>query len=512
MDLSTVGIQTNFSVLDWYIVGIYLLIVVGIGVYIKRYISNMTDFMVAGRTLKTMLAVATVIGTELGLITVMYAAQKGFTGGFAAFHIALAGVFGTLLVGLTGFIVVPLRRMEVMTIPEFYGRRFGHGVRILGGTVLAFSGILNMGMFLKAGSLFVMGITGMTSEVELKILMTFLLGMVLLYTTLGGMVSVVVLDYIQFIVLSFGFLATSLFAINHLGLHNIIDTVSEFRGAAGFNPFHSEGFGIAYVVWMFFAESAGCAIWQPLAIRACSTESVHTVKKMYAVASIGFLIRIMLPCFLGICAFVYMTEVPVLRDIFLPEHGQVDSQITLMALPVFLSQILPAGFIGIITAGMLAALMSTHDSYLLCWSSVLTQDVVAPLFKKGLSSKTRLLLTRVFIVAIGIFILIWGLWYPLGQDLWDYLVISGAIYFAGAITLLTFGIYFKRSSKVGAYLALICGFGAFLGLKPIQNMLGIDISTEIVGLIIVALAAVLMVAGSVVFPDRFSSFTDRNKE
>ena len=104
-------------------------------------------------------------------------------------------------VGLTGFIVVPLRRMKVMTIPEFYEKRFGHGVRILGGAILAFSGILNMGMFLKAGSIFVVGVTGMTSDVELKIIMSVLLGMVLLYTTLGGMVSVAVLDYIQFVVL-----------------------------------------------------------------------------------------------------------------------------------------------------------------------------------------------------------------------------------------------------------------------------------------------------------------------
>ena len=90
MDLTIIGIQTNFSWLDWCIVGGYLLIVVGIGVYIRRYVTNATDFIVAGRGLKTFLGVATMIGTELGLITVMYSAQKGFTGGFAAFHIALA--------------------------------------------------------------------------------------------------------------------------------------------------------------------------------------------------------------------------------------------------------------------------------------------------------------------------------------------------------------------------------------------------------------------------------------
>ncbi|MFZ2145801.1 MAG: sodium:solute symporter family protein [Sedimentisphaerales bacterium] len=502
MEFNLTGIESNFSLIDWCIVIGYLIIIVAVGVYIKRYISNVTDFIVAGRGLKTFLAVATMIGTELGLVTVMYSAQKGFTGGFAAFHIALAAAIVTLVVGLTGFIVVPLRRMKVMTIPEFYERRFGHGVRILGGIILAFSGILNMGMFLKAGSIFVMGITGMTEDIHLKIIMTVLLGMVLLYTALGGMVSVVILDYIQFVVLSFSLLATSLLSIRYLGWNNIIETVSRLKGEAGFNPFHSEGFGTPYVVWMFFLGLVSCAVWQTAVIRACSADSTRTVKRLYTFASVGFLIRFLIPYFFGICAFVYISQHESLKSIFIPEGASVDSQVTLIAMPVFLSQIIPVGLIGIISAGMLAAFMSTHDSYLLCWSSVLTQDVVAPWFKKGLSSETRLLLTRIFIVAIGIFILVWGLWYDLGQDLWDYMAISGAIYFTGAIALLVFGIYWKRASKVGAYLALICGFGAVTGLKPVQTLLGIGLSSEVVGLTVIALAIVTMVVGSLVFPDR----------
>ena len=501
-DFDAVGIQTNFSTVDFCIVIIYLLIVVGIGVHIRRYTKNATDFIVAGRGLKIFLAIATMIGTELGLVTVIYSAQKGFTGGFAAFHIALAGAIGAPIVGLTGLIVVPLRRMKVMTIPEFYEKRFSRGVRILGGTILAFAGILNMGMFLKAGSTFVMGITGMTSQFELKIIMTALLAMVLLYTALGGMVSVVILDYIQFVVLSFSLLLTCVLSIRFLGWGNITDCVYKLHGEAGFNPFHNEGFGFSYVLWMLLLGLTNCAVWQTSVIRACSAENTSVVKKLYTVSSIGFLIRFLLPCFLGISALVYITQTPALKSVFLPANGPADAQVTLMAMPVFLSQLLPVGLIGFVTAGMLAAFMSTHDSYLLCWSSVLAQDVVAPWFKKPLSSGTRLLLARIFVVIIGIFILIWGLWYPLGQDLWDYMAISGAIYFAGAIALLGFGIYWKKASKVGAYLALICGFGALVGLKPVQELLNIDIATEIVGLIVVVAAAALMVVGSVIFPQR----------
>lgn len=502
MDLSSIGIGTNFGPIDWCIVVGYLVAVVAFGVYIKRYITNVTDFIVAGRGLKTFLAIATMIGTELGLVTVMYSAQKGFTGGFAAFHIGLASAIVALAVGLSGFVVVPLRRMKVMTIPEFYERRFGSGVRILGGTILAFAGILNMGMFLKAGSIFVMGVTGLTEAVHLKIIMTVLLGMVLLYTTLGGMVSVVVLDYIQFVVLSFSLLVASILSIRYLGWDSIVESVYAIKGEAGFNPFEGGGFGTDYVIWMFFLGLVNCAIWQTAVIRACSADSTRTVKRLYTLSSVGFLIRSLIPCFFGICALVYVSQDGALKAVFLPENSKVDSQVTLMAMPLFLSRILPTGLLGIVSAGMLAAFMSTHDSYLLCWSSVLTQDVVGPWFKGGLSSRVRLLLTRVFILSIGLFILIWGLWYDLGQDLWDYMAVTGAIYFTGAIALLVFGLYWKRASKVGAYLALISGFGAAVGLKPVQSLLGVTISSEVVGLAVIASAVVLMVVGSLGFPDR----------
>ena len=91
--LDSLNMPSNFSPWDWAIVAVYLAGTLAIGLYVNRYIKNMSDYVVAGRSLRPFLAVATMVGTELGLVTVMCSAQKGFTGGFAAFHIGLvAGV------------------------------------------------------------------------------------------------------------------------------------------------------------------------------------------------------------------------------------------------------------------------------------------------------------------------------------------------------------------------------------------------------------------------------------
>jgi SSS family solute:Na+ symporter len=259
---------------------------------------------------------------------------------------------------------------------------------------------------------------------------------------------------------------------------------------------------------IFTAGIVSCAVWQTSVIRACAAESTEVVRKLYTWSSIGFLIRFMIPQFLGICALVYLYQNDTTRSMFFTESGALvqDADLTLRALPTFLSQILPAGLIGLIGAGLLAAFMSTHDSYLLCWASVLTHDVIGPVAGGRLSTKAQLAISRLFIFLIGAFLLIWGLWYELGQDLWDYMLVSGAIYFTGAFALLLMGLYWKRASTVGAYLALVSGAFAIVGLTPVKLALGLGtLSGASIGLTTTGLALGLMVLGSLLFPNRTAS-------
>ncbi|MEM1249500.1 MAG: sodium:solute symporter family protein [Acidobacteriota bacterium] len=464
--------QGHFTTLDWALVVGYLAMTVALALLTRGRVSNMSDYVVAGRSLGTSLGVATMIGSELGLVTVMYSAQKGFTGGLAAFHIAVVAGMVTLLVGLTGFIVEPLRQHGVMTIPEYYERRFGRGVRILGGLLLAASGILNMGLFLKAGSIFLTSVTGLDDPFALKVTMTVLLLLVLAYVMTGGMMAVVLTDYVQFVVLSCGLLLSCFLAWRAVGWKEIVAAVETVHGAAGFDPFDGDGFGLRYVIWMAFtAGLVSCAIWQTAVARALSLRDPEDVKRLYRLSSVGFLVRFLIPNFLGVCALAYVVGRSDLADVFLPGGVPAGPEVTLAAMPVVLAEILPAGVLGLITAGMLAAFMSTHDSYLLCWSSVLTQDVVAPLLGDRLSEQARLLLTRSLVGIIGLFLLLWSLWYPLQQDLWDYMAVTGAVYFTGAFAVLLLGLYWRRASRTGAYAALGSGLVALTGLGPIQELL-----------------------------------------
>ncbi|HAD60295.1 MAG TPA: hypothetical protein DCG12_13715 [Planctomycetaceae bacterium] len=507
--------KTNFGAIDTVIVVVYLLVSLVIGLLVKRYAGSMENYIGAGRKVGPWLGVATMTGTELGLVTVMYSAQKGFTGGFAAFHMALIAFVGTLFVGLTGLIVGPLRRMEVLTIPEFYEKRFSKNVRVLGAVMLVLAGILNMGLFLKMGSMFIVGVTGLSSEGSaLMWVMTGLLLLVLAYTTLGGMISVILTDYIQFVVLAFGLLVATFIAISSLGWTTIFETVEQQLGAPGFDPtVEGSGFGWTYVFWMLItAGLVGSAVWPTAVSRALAMESEKAVRTQYSWSSVSFAIRFLIPYFWGICALVYMVATPQgadLRELFLGEKPINN----LYAMPFFLGRLLPVGLLGLVTAGMIAAFMSTHDSYFLTWSSVITQDIVAPLRKSPFPTESRVRLTRILIIAMGGYVLYWSMFYTGREDIWDYMAVSGGIYFTGSLVVLLLGLYWKKTSTVGAWLGLLAGLFMLLGLQPIQEAVGLRYRTQEgewtevltspqIGLFTVGVAIVLTIVGSFACPDK----------
>ena len=91
-----------------------------------------------------------------------------------------------------------------------------------------------------------------------------------------------------------------------------------------------------------------------------------------------------------------------------------------------------------------------------------------------------------------------------GSDaIWDYLGITGAVYFTGAISVVIFGLYWDKASSTGALLSMLGGFSALLGLEPIRNSIGLNINNpSIIGLGTLFLSMALMIFGSLFFPDK----------
>jgi SSS family solute:Na+ symporter len=301
---------------------------------------------------------------------------------------------------------------------------------------------------------------------------------------MGGMLSVVVTDYFQFIVLSVGLIFCVFYSILMLGWTNIFDSIEKIS-LTPYNPFESKG--SSYIVWQIILAFVSAVVWPTAITRALTMKDSQTVKKQYVWSSISFLIRFMIPCFIGICAVVYYNVDPLLED-------------TLSLMPRYLADILPVGLLGLVTAGMLSAFMSTHDSYLLCWSTIITNDIIEPLYGSKISSKNKINISRLIIVILGIYILYWGLFYKGSDSIWSYIGITGAVYFSGAIVVLIGGLYWEKASETGAILALIGGLLALIGLEPIREYLAINLNPEQIGLLSILFTFLMMIFGSLLFP------------
>lgn len=463
--------------------------------------SRLAEFFVSGRDLRLATAVATLGATEIGLITIAYNAQKGFNEGFAAFHIGLAAFVGCAIVGLTGFIVKPLRRANVLTIPEYYGQRYGQDVRVLGATVMAAGGILNMGLFLKVASLFLLALLGIDPQSGLVTpLMVALVIIAVAYTCYGGMRSVIATDVFQFVLMVAALLVATAVLLTLVSPSATVDIVEAKKGISGFDPLQNENFGLTYIAWMVFvAGVVSSAIWPTALSRALCIAREDDVPKAYLIASIVFMGRMILPAFLGVLAFAYVNgaatpETTATIDTTLRAYGP---DADLIATPLMMGLALPEILVAFLAVAMFASFMSTQDGYLFCWSSIIARDILGPLTNRTDDVSFQINATRIGIVVIALYELYWGLIYGGNEDIWDYLAISGSIYFCSGVVLLAGGLYWKRATRRGALLALFAGFSALAGLGPIKSALGLGgISAPVIGFSAVALATLAFILGS----------------
>ena len=500
---------TNFGTADWIIVAVYLLVVVSVGVVVNRYIHNVTDYMVGGRASGAALNSASYIGTGLGLVTIMYASIEGFTRGFSYVFLAVLGLVTVFAVGFSGLAIFRLRKLKLLTIPEYFEYRFTKRLRILTGIVCALAGILNMGLFPKMGAIFIANVTGLADSPNqvaiVNIIVTILVVLVVLYTMLGGMVSVLVTDYFQFLILSVGMGFGLYVCLTHaeLGWENMTNTLIQYRGESGFNPFHTDSYGVTFIIWVAIAGISSTILWAPEASRALTCKDPQAAKNTFMLSSPGSFFRLACPALWAIAAFCLFSKNADFSAYFFPEGPEGPTAHAAEAMPLFIGKMLPSYLLGVLVAGLLAAFMSTHDSYLICWASVISRDIVSPLRSKPLSDKKQIFVTRLSVFIIGIFLIFWGIWYKTPDSVWTYMAITGNIYLAGTSVALIGGLYWSRASTCGAYASILCGCVSVLGLflDSLQELLP-WLTPGLLGLSNYVVCLFSFIFFSLVFPDK----------
>lgn len=493
--------MTHFDwLVDGPIVGIYLLVTMLAGLAVRRYVSRVDDFLVAGREMNVYLGVASLAATEFGVITCMYTAQAGYKYGFAGATPGICQAVAMLVIGWTGFCIRPLRESGARTLPELFEQKFGPRIRRAAGIVIVLGGLLNMGVFLRIGGEFLVVVAGLNPD-NLEWTMTGLLLLVAVYTILGGMLSVLVTDFLQFIVMSLGLIVVTVLVLWQVGFGTLVGTVETKIGPGGFNPFIHPELGWKYVLFQLLLNTAATLTWQTVIARVLAAKDSATGGKVFTRTSFFFVCRFLIPGIWGMAALATLAPLALQN---LP-GGLSSTDTSLYAMPTFLATFVPIGLMGLLVAAMLAADMSTDSSYMLTWASVIYNDIVAPFRWKNWTDKKGLLLNRTIVALIGVFLLFYGLWYQMEGDLWDYLTLTGSIYLASMSVLLVACCYWKRANSWGAAGAIFAGAffpTAFLVMSKLESTkeLSVAIGPHLSGILAFAGAAAAMVVGSLLKP------------
>lgn len=422
-----------------FIVGtsLYFLVITIVGYLAGRRVKTIEDYVIAGRRLPFWVAVPTIVATWFGAGSSMGVSGTVYSTGFYG---VLADPFGCSLALLIAgiFFAAPFRRLQLLTISDLLRNKYGATFERVA-TVL----MLPLYIGTLASQMVAMGyvfhiVTGISPEIGT------LVGslIVVVYTVAGGMWAVSLTDCIQLVLLMAGLLVIVPITWNQLEDSGTVFKVisQEFTTLI---PYDQEG-----VNWLSYAgrllmTGLGAIMGQDLIQRslACKNESVARWSAISG--SFIYLLLGLIPLFVGIAGRYIM-----------PGLDQPEQLVPLLA-KNFLS---PLAF-AIFACGLMSAIMSTADSYLLAGTSLITHNIILKI-RPVESEQHKIQVLRISSVLIALTSL--GLAMT-GQSIFDMMVHSGATLFVGIFVPVTAALFWKRANATSAWISLVGGIVAWLG-------------------------------------------------
>jgi Na+/proline symporter len=433
------------SPLDLIVIGLYLLMMAGIGLWTYKKIKDTGDFFMGGRRFGKILTIAHTFGS--GTQTDQPVAVSG-----ACYELGLAGIwYQWLWLFCTPFywILAPIyRRLRYITIVDFFQERFGSSMAILYLFMALLFFMVNMGTILKGSGTIVAGVIAVDTTVDaarvINISIIIMTVLFVIYGLLGGLVAAAVTDTIQgvlIVVLSFLLLP---FAVVKAGG---FEAIHQKIASSMFSLIAPHEVTLFFIVMVVINGLIGWVVQpQHIAIGGSGkTEWEARVGMTYG----NYIKRFCTSAwaFMGIFGLI-------LYPGLVHENRE-------LVFGMAVRDLLPAGLVGLMVAGMLAGVMSTCDSFMVGGSAILTNNFYQRYINSSPSRRMSLLISRfasIIIVAGG---LSFAFWIPSVVEglkvIWQVTSVIGISYWIGVV--------WPRANRWGAWASFIvaASIAVFIG-------------------------------------------------
>jgi SSS family solute:Na+ symporter len=410
----------SIATIDYIIIAIYLMGMIGVGVWFAKRHTDFDDFFLAGRSLTTPLLITTLISTYYGIDVLFGDSQLGFTNGVVAWFGYARPTYAFFLIAAF-FLAQRLKEEDFKSLPDILDKYYGKNTRYVGAvTSFIYS--------LPALSLYGFGMLGdVILGWEPIMGMLVLGGIALVYTLTGGFWAVVLTDSIQFLFMCVVLALAVPFAMNFIGgFDKMIDILE---------PSYFDTMGDLSIWLIIIYASTGLAILvEPTFYqRIFAAKSYKNVRNALI---IGIFIWGSYDWIITIIAMAAKTG--VLQGI-LPTDLAPDA-----ALLTVMVAALPAGALGLFMAGVLSTEMSTLDSYCLVAGGNVAYDIYRPAIKPDATDEELIKKTRYGILLSWILGLAMAVSFDQMLGLW---VFMASILISSVMVPILLGLFIPRFRK-----------------------------------------------------------------
>lgn len=424
---------------------VILIIRMIIGYWASKKVENNVDYVLAGRRLPLWMAAPSIMATWFAAETLMGSSNEAYQYGFQG---VVFDPFGaTLCLVIAGMFVVRLaRRAQYITIMDFFERRFGTGMSVIGTVTQIITYFGWTAAQIVAGGAILQALLDWPLWVGMLLVAT----VVTVYTLAGGLWADTALDFMQMFLTSFGLIMIVIAIVNALGGWDgvLANAGAQYTGSTfAIWPTEGDGYygyfgmhGWFYYIAAWLALGLGAIPAQDYLQRTCASKSEKVAVQATFVAAILYLSFGVLSPLIGVTAYGALgAEL---------EGSNLENVLILMAIK-FLPPILTAVFV----AALASALMSTSDSSMLAGATMFTQNIVK-VYKKDLTDKEELRITRMALVVSGIFSLAIALF---ASTIYKLAVMANTSILVGMAAPYLIGMYWKKANHRGALASFFSG-------------------------------------------------------
>ena len=447
-----------FTPLDWAIVLLYFVAIGGIAWWVMKQKQNTaTDYFLASRHVAWYIIGASIFASNIGSEHVVGLASTGVKSGVAFAHYELH----SWVVLLLGWVFVPFYlRSKVFTMPEFLELRFNEKSRWFLSIISLVAYVLTkVSVTVFAGAVVFEALMGIDFWVG-ALIIVIITG---IYTALGGLKAVVYTDTMHSVVLLFGsitVMAVGLFKAGGWG--NVVESVGP-QYLNMFPPLDSEAPWLGLIL-----ASPIVGIWYWCTDQVIVQRTLTAKSETHARRGTIFAAYLKLFPF-----FIFL--IPGIIAVALKAQGKLEIDDPNKVFPTMVATLLPIGIRGIVTGGLLAALMSSLAAVFNGCSTLFTMDIYQKL-KPNASQKQLVSTGRIATVVVVILGIIWiPILKSISGSLYEYLQNVQAFIAPPIAAVFLMGIFWKRINGNGALSALITGF-IFGMIKLTAETVGKDAS------------------------------------